>query len=344
MTASKLLFRGQTPPVAGPEPFLIATLIEQRGQARPRAASDPGTSVSYRLALAILLLATIPASAQDTRSPRKPAALTIAIDADVVYGHKYGLALTYDALQPGSGRNGAGVLYMVSGGWVSLWGPPERFIERFRHLLEAGYTVFLVRHGSSPKFVVPECVNDVRRAVRHVRSSARRFDIDPNRLGVLGSSAGGHLALMLGTTGQDANPKAKDPLQRHSSRVTAVVAYFPPTDLSKYLDPKLEFLERFPALKFDPKRSPAVSPLLQVTPDDAPSLMIHGDKDKLVPLFHSQTIHKALGEKKVPSELIVIKGAAHGFNPADTRRANAATLKWFNRYLLKPAAAPTKKN
>ena len=302
------------------------------------------TGFRQLLAVAFLLLVAVPLMAQDPpAAAKKPAELTIAIDADVVYGHKFGLALTYDMLQPGSGRNRAGVMFMVSGGWVSRWGPPERAIERFRHLLETGYTVFLVRHGSSPRFLVPECVNDVRRAVRHVRSNAKRFDIDPNRLGVFGGSAGGHLALMLGTTGQDANPKARDPLQKHSSRVNAVVALFPPTDLSKYLDPKLGFLERFPALKFDPRQSPTVSPLLQVSEDDAPSLMIHGDEDKLVPLFHSQTIHKALGEKKVPSELMVIEGAAHGFRPADQKRANDATVRWFNRYLLQPAAAPAGK-
>ena len=148
---------------------------------------------------------------------------------------------------------------------------------------------------------------------------------------------------MRGTTGQDADPKARDPLQKHSSRVNAGVAFFPPTDLSKYLDPKLGVLEAYPALKFDPKQSPAVSPLLQVSADDAPSLMIHGDKDKLVPLFHSQTLHKALDEKKVPSELMVIEGGAHGFKPADQTRANAASLRWFNRHLLRPAAAAAKK-
>jgi len=295
------------------------------------------------LAMAFLLLPAVPLMAQGAPARKKPAGLTISIDADVVYGHKYGLALTYDVLQPGSGRNRAGVMFMVSGGWVSRWSSPDRAVEQFRHLLQAGYTVFLVRHGSSPKFLVPECVDDVRRAIRHVRSNAKRFDIDPNRIGVTGGSAGGHLALMLGTTGQDADPKARDPLKKHSSRVNAVVAIFPPTDLSKYLDPKLGFLKAFPALKFDPKQSPAVSPLFQVSEDDAPSLMIHGDKDELVPLFHSQTIHKALGEKKVPSKLMVIEGAAHGFEPVDQKRANAASLRWFNRHLLRPAAAPVKK-
>ena len=246
-------------------------------------------------------------------------------------------------LQPSRDRNGAAVLFMVSGGWHSSWSPPEKMVERFRVLLQKGFTLFIVRHGSSPKFQVPECVTDVRRAVRHIRANAKRFEVDAERLGVFGGSAGGHLALMLGTTGQDANPKARDPLQKHSSRVNAVVAFFPPTDLSKYLDPKLGFLETFPALKFDPKQSPSVSPLLQVSEDDAPSLMIHGDEDKLVPLFHSQTIHKALGEKKVPSELMVIKGAAHGFTPADQKRATTASLRWFNRHLLRPAATPAKK-
>tara|TARA_B100000029_G_scaffold350825_1_gene343271 strand:- start:1396 stop:2307 length:912 start_codon:yes stop_codon:yes gene_type:complete len=301
------------------------------------------TGFRQLLVVAFLLPGAIPLMAQDAPAKNKPPGLTIAIDADVVYGHKLGLALTYDVLQPGSGRNRAGVMFMVSGGWVSRWGPPEGAIERFRHLLEAGYTVFLVRHGSSPKFLVPECVDDVRLAIRHVRSNAKRFDIDSDRIGVTGGSAGGHLALMLGTTGEDANPRARDPLQKHSSRANAVVAFFPPTDLSKYLDPKLGFLEAFPALKFDPRQSPAVSPLLQVSSDDAPSLMIHGDMDKLVPLFHSQAIHKALGEKKVPSELMVIEGAAHGFKPDDQKRADAASLRWFNRHLLDSAKAPTSK-
>ena len=301
------------------------------------------TGFRQLFAVTLLLTGAGPVFAQDAPATKTPPGLTIAIDADVVYGHKYGLALTYDVLQPGSGRNRAGVMFMVSGGWVSRWSPPEDAIQRFRYLLEAGYTVFLIRHGSSPKFLVPECVDDVRHAIRHVRSNAKRFDIDSNRIGVTGGSAGGHLALMLGTTGEDANPRARDPLQKHSSRVNAVVAIFPPTDLSRYLDPKLGFLEAFPALKFDPRKSPAVSPLLQVSGDDAPSLMIHGDMDKLVPLFHSQAIHKALGEKKVPSKLMVIEGAAHGFNPADQKRANAASLRWFNRHLLRPAKAPDSK-
>src|SRR5262245_3593662 len=74
---------------------------------------------------------------------------------DVVYGHKDGLALTFDVLRPDAKSNHAGVLFMVSGGWRSAWAPPEQSVDRFRPLLDKGFTVFVVRHGSSPKYVIP---------------------------------------------------------------------------------------------------------------------------------------------------------------------------------------------
>lgn len=102
----------------------------------------------------------------------------ISIEADVVYGHKAGMALTYDILTPEE-RNGAAVLFMVSGGWYSSWIQPERLIGMFQFLLDEGFTVIPVRHGSSPWFKVPEALTDVRRAVRHVR-----FNSEHNRIGV----------------------------------------------------------------------------------------------------------------------------------------------------------------
>src|SRR3954466_11163630 len=90
------------------------------------------------------------------------------ITPDVVYGHKAGMALTFDVIQPKK-PNGVGILFMMSGGWVSGWVPPQGFIDpkapdglkHFRDLVEHGYTLFIVRHGSSPQFKVPEAVADV---------------------------------------------------------------------------------------------------------------------------------------------------------------------------------------
>ena len=148
-----------------------------------------------------------------------------------------GMALTFDVLKPAT-ANGAGVLFMVSGGWVSSWSPPEQTATRFEALLDGGFTVFAVRHGSSPLFKVPDAVDDVRRATRYIKANAREWGVDPDRLGVFGGSAGGHLSLMLGTTGDAGDPAASDPVLRESSKVAAVVAYFPPVDLSSTRRPQ----------------------------------------------------------------------------------------------------------
>ena len=282
------------------------------------------------LSLAILLLLGL-----SLEAPLYAMALgDVSVTPDVVYGHKVGMALTLDVFQPKE-DNGIGVLFMVSGGWYSRWAPPEQTQMLFRHLLDKGFTVFAVRHGSSPKFVVPEAVEDVRRAVRFVRLNAPRFKVDPERLGVCGGSAGGHLSLVLATMADDGDPTAKDEVLRTSSRVAAAVAYFPPTDLRPYVKKGNPRREQFPALQFDPNQAPAVSPLLHVTADDAPSLMIHGDKDELVPLWHSEKFQAALTQKGVASDLLVIKGAAHGFSGEDAKSASQAWAAWFERHLLK---------
>ena len=259
----------------------------------------------------------------------------VEITPDVVYGHKFGLALTFDVFKPKKNGNGAGLLFMVSGGWHSRWFPPERAVDRFKLLLDKGFTVFAVRHGSSPKFVIPEVVEDVRRSVRFIRLRAEEMGVDPERLGVFGGSAGGHLSLMLGTTSDSGKPKAKDEVMRVSNRVAAVVAYFPPTDVRPWVTEDSSYNKNFPALRFDPAKAADYSPLLHVTEDDAATLLIHGDQDKLVPLNHSEKILAAFKEKKVTSELLVIEGARHGFRGEDQTRATEAMVAWFEKHLVK---------
>ena len=104
-------------------------------------------------------------------------------------------------------------------------------------LLEADFTLFAVRHGSSPKYKVPEMIEDLHRAVRFVRLHAREQGVDPDRLGITGASAGGHLSLLLGTTADGGNSKAKDKILRHSNRVAAIVAVCPPSDLREWAKP-----------------------------------------------------------------------------------------------------------
>ena len=108
----------------------------------------------------------------------------VQITSDVVYGHKSGLALTFDVYTPTENANGAGVLFMVSGGWFSFWTPPEKALDRFKPLTDKGFTVFAVRHGSSPKFSIPEAVADVLRGGR-IRNAINMPSVDPKDLAAL---------------------------------------------------------------------------------------------------------------------------------------------------------------
>ncbi len=260
----------------------------------------------------------------------------VTITPDVVYGHKSGLAMTFDVFAPTEDANGAAVLFMVSGGWYSSWQPPERTQGMFKPLTDQGFTVFAVRHGSSPKFSIPEAVADVRRSVRFVRSNAERFKIDPNRIGVYGYSAGGHLSLMLGTASDQGDPNAKDPIDQASDRVAAVVAFVAPTDLRimvKDAPDRLPAYARFPALDLDMKNAEADSPLVHVTSDDPPTLLIAGDKDELVPIDHSRNIQQAFQQANVTSRLIEVAGAGHGFKGEDAKQATEQMVNWFQKHL-----------
>ena len=230
---------------------------------------------------------------------------------DVVYGRKDGTALTMDVFVPKKNANGAAVIWVISGGWFSSHaginpGSAEPFLER-------GYTVFAVVHGSQPRFTIPEILQDMHRSVRYIRTNAEKYKIDPNRIGITGGSAGGHLSLMQGTAGTLENDKSKDPIDRASSRVQAVACFFPPTDFLNYGEKGKDAIGRgtlaaykapFDFKVFDPKTKAferitdeaqileigrSISPINHVSADDPPTLIIHGDKDFLVPIQQAES-------------------------------------------------------
>ncbi len=264
------------------------------------------------------------------------------ITTDHIYGHKAGVALTLDVVRPTKDANGIGLLYMVSRGWVSNYfdlheamATSQQRNGRFFSLIDRGYTLFMVRHGSAPYFKVPDAVSDVRRALRYVRFNAAKFNVDPDRLGAFGNSAGGHLALMLGTMGDDGDKDSPDSIERTPARVSAVVAYYPPVDLRQTgLDTiTLERLRSGP-LDFDAALQESVSPVAHVSSEDAPTLLVHGDKDATVPLRNSVRMRDALQKSGVETELIVMEGAGHAFPGQYGSRAASALSEWFDQHLL----------
>ena len=129
---------------------------------------------------------------------------------------------------------------------------------------------------------------------------------------------------MLGTTSDSGNPSAPDAVGKVSDRVAAVVAYFPPTDLTGYMND-----QRFPATHFPADQCDAVSPIKHVTADDAPSLLLHGGKDTLVTPSHSKNILAAFRKAGVVSELIAFPEAGHSFVGDDEKTASTVLVAWF---------------
>lgn len=265
-----------------------------------------------------------PAGADGAPDPARPP----SVITDVVYGHKDGLALTFDVYRPAR-PNGAGIISIVSGGWESNVELSRLLAAYYPPLNEKGFTVFAVRHGSSPRYSMSEIVADMRTAVRFIRQHAGNYAVDPDRVGLFGGSAGGQLALLLGMTADAGDPLASDAVLRESSRVAAVVAYFAPTDLTRWKNawafPATSALTEAEAAQF--------SPIRFVSAGSAPSLIVHGDADEVVPLLEGETMYAALTTAGVPASFVRIEGAGHGFDGADFTRAAGDMLGWFEQHL-----------
>jgi acetyl esterase/lipase len=230
---------------------------------------------------------------------------------------------------------------MVSGGWVSRWAPPRELQGLFAPYLREGYTVFAVRHGSSPRYGIPDAVADVRRSIRFLRNSAQRWRIDPDRIGVLGMSAGGHLALVLATSADAGQPDAPDPVAQQSSRVKAVAALVPPTDLTKCVweaEESLPAYRQFPALDLPLNVARQYSPRWLADANAAPALIISGTKDELVPPRHGRWIAEAYQSHGVDHKLVLLP-ADHGLNGKQPK-ALATVQEWFDRQLSSPEDEP----
>jgi acetyl esterase/lipase len=300
------------------------------------------------LSLGVLILSgsfSLPASSQSTQNRD-----SVKRTMDVIYGRKAGMVLTLDVFEPPH-KNGAGVIFLVSGGWASSHDDLSMVHvtpENYSVYLDRGYTVFAVVHGSMPRFNVPDIVLDVQRAVRFIRHNAAHYGVDPNRLGVLGSSSGGHLALMIATQGGPGPAISTDPIDHESSAVQAVACFFPPTDFLNWGAPGVDGVGRGPLSPLfaafgslsdtDLGRQivgKMISPIYFVTSSLPPTLIIHGDADLVVPLEQSQRFAaKAREVGAPPVKLIIRKGKGHGWGDFWKSQEDVdAFADWFDQYL-----------
>jgi acetyl esterase/lipase len=265
-------------------------------------------------------------------------------ERDVVYGNVTGQDLKLDLAKPSLCRAQKVplVIYIHGGGW-SQGDKSGVFSEGFaRMLFQLGFAVASIDYRLAPEFLFPAQVNDCKLAIRFLRANADRFGIDPARFGVMGASAGGHLALFMGLAGKEDGLEGPG-LEGVSSRVLAVVNYFGPTDLTQedfHDNPVL--LSLLGCHPTDcPDRARAASPVNYVTPDDPPVMTIHGDKDGTVPYTQAVIISEKLRAAGNACGLIKVNNADHGFvpNPANAvivpslERIHFITVAHLARYL-----------
>ena len=208
----------------------------------------------------------------------------------------------------------------------NIWGTP---------LVERGYTVFSLNHRAVPRFPYPAPVDDAQRAVRFIRHHATQYGIDPDRIGALGGSSGGHLVSALGVFPGEGDPVNDDPIERESAKIQCVVARAAPLDLRDDVGQNLFSNEQ--ETDASPTTKAAASPALYVTPQTAPHLLIHGDADEQVPYDQAPMMREILEKAGVDVELIRVPGGGHGPGFADPPNPPdyiGATIKWFDRYLL----------
>jgi len=262
----------------------------------------------------------------------------------IVYGTRHGHDLTMDIIRPAKGANGLAVAFMVSGGWKSA-PPGSTPVWMMAPLLRRGYTVFAISHLSQPESTVMEIIEDMQKGVRHVRHHAEAYRIDPQRIGITGGSAGGHLSLMLATTGGPGNPGAQDPVDRASSAVQAVAIFYPVTDLLNLGDstenpgdggPPKSYVKAFGPQSTDPDQwaiiGRATSPIYHIHADMAPILIHHGDADTLTPLEQSQWFVDQALAKGCDIKLTVVGGVGHGWPSMFLDLEDFG--RWFDRHLV----------
>jgi acetyl esterase/lipase len=213
------------------------------------------------------------------------------------------------------------VIYVHGGGWFKGSYKVAPYID----LAKVGYFAASIEYRLDDVAKWPAQIEDCKLGVRWLRANAAKYNIDPNRIGVWGDSAGGHLVVCLGTM-TDPKFEGTGGYPGVSSAVQAVVDFYGPTDFytpGLYAAPSIKMIEKLigvPSAQ-NPALWKSASPLAYVAAGDPPMLIVQGDSDTTVPMTQSTELDAALTQVGVPHQLVIVKNAEHGFKPV-----NGATI------------------
>lgn len=288
----------------------------------------------------LLFLVTTILSAYAAQAADPPLAVPpgVVFEKDITYSSPGGVKLELDMARPKDPHGLSPAIVCIHGGGFRA-GNRQHHDRLCLQLAERGYVAVTVSYRLAPAHQFPAAVNDVKAAVRWLRANAAKYHIDPARIGATGDSAGGHLALFLGLTGDVAEFDAVDGGHAdQSSRVNCVVDVYGPSDFTKSYAKSVDAAEVLPLflggdLATARHRHILASPLYWVTPHAAPTLAIHGTEDKYVAYEQAVWLIDRLKAADVAAELLTLDGAGHGFKGDDVERAQAAMFAFFDKHL-----------
>lgn len=259
------------------------------------------------------------------------------MERDVTYGTAGGVDLKMDVYYPKSATGPLPVvMYVHGGGWTQGDKEDGAGAAAITSLQEAGFLVVSINYRLAPEFRFPAQIEDVKCAVRFLRANAARYSLDPERIGALGGSAGGHLVSLLGVTDDDDGLEGTGAYPEESSRVQAVVDMFGPSDLTRRFEGgaigQALGTRVFGTSDSGSEILKTASPVTYITADDPPFLILQGDSDRLVPPDQSQGLHDLLVAAGVPATLVMVENAGHAFVPQGT--AISPTRQEINRMIV----------
>lgn len=254
---------------------------------------------------------------------------------DIPFGKGGDETLKLDLYRPAAKGRLPGVVVIHGGAWR---GGSRLHMRPFAAQFAAvGFIAATVQYRLCPKHPFPAQIEDVKCAVRWMRANADKYQIDSDHIGAVGASAGGHLALLLGTLDPKDGLEGQGGHAPFSSKVQAVVNYFGPFDLTlRDWDPKLDpLLIDFLGGTLDQRRDAyrRASPATYLDAEDAPVITFHGTKDEIVPFGQAQLIDRLTRKVGVSSHLEVMTGAGHGWLGTELLRTQNLATEFLNRHL-----------
>jgi len=270
-------------------------------------------------------------------SPERLAAAGVVLEHNVEYGRAGDRALHLDILRPKEpGKKPLPVIVFIhGGGWRA--GNKLSGLPRVLPFVASGkYVGVSVEYRLSGEAAWPAQIHDCKAAIRYIRANAERLQIDPEKIGVWGSSAGGHLVSLLGTSGGVEELEGENGSSGKSSRVSCVVDFCGPSDFTGLLKlpggvaPAAVTALLGGNLKDKRAEVIAASPVTHITRDDPPFLIVHGTKDPLVSLSQAETLYEKLKEAGVDATLLKIEGGGHGIGGPEVGKRVAA---FFDKHL-----------